>query len=271
MGSAPAPTPRPSTPGRTPPGQRRGLARTAVVWSALERALLERASGASDAGGAGEAGSAAGLRVLDIGGGTGDFAVRVAGLGAEVLVVDPSPDALAALGRRAREHDVATRVEGIQGDLESLPSLLADRPVDVVLCHGVLDVVDEPDRAWESFAAVLPAGGLLSVVVAQLHAGVLARAMAGHLHQAHELLLAPHAGEGPRRFTDADVRAAAARAGFRIDAVHGIRVFADLVPGPLLDLEPGAAEALVALEEAVAERPEYLPLAQQLHVLATRA
>ena len=52
--------------------------------------------------------------------------------------------------------------------------------------------------------------------------------------------------------------------------MHAIRVFADLVPGSLLDLEPGATAALVELEQAVAERPEYLPLAAQLHVLAKR-
>ena len=53
-------------------------------------------------------------------------------------------------------------------------------------------------------------------------------------------------------------------------AVHGVRVFADLVPGSLLDLEPGATAALVELERAVSTRTEYLPLATQLHVLARR-
>ena len=52
--------------------------------------------------------------------------------------------------------------------------------------------------------------------------------------------------------------------------MHGIRVFTDLVPGSLLDLEPGATAALVELEQAVAARPEYLPLATQLHLLAHR-
>ena len=59
-------------------------------------------------------------------------------------------------------------------------------------------------------------------------------------------------------------------AGFSVAAIHGIRVFADLVPGSLLDLEPGATAALVELEQAVAERSEYLPLATQLHVIAKR-
>ena len=51
---------------------------------------------------------------------------------------------------------------------------------------------------------------------------------------------------------------------------HGIRVFTDLVPSSLLDLEPGASAALLELERAVSERPEYLTLASQLHVVATR-
>jgi hypothetical protein len=56
----------------------------------------------------------------------------------------------------------------------------------------------------------------------------------------------------------------------RVTAVHAVRVFSDLVPGALLDLEPGATQALLDLEHAVAERPEYLPLATQLHLLASR-
>ena len=47
--------------------------------------------------------------------------------------------------------------------------------------------------------------------------------------------------------------------------------FTDLVPGSLLDLEPGSTAALVELEQAVAARPEYLPLATQLHLLASRS
>jgi hypothetical protein len=51
--------------------------------------------------------------------------------------------------------------------------------------------------------------------------------------------------------------------------VHAVRVFTDLVPGSLLDLEPGAHQAMLELEHAVAQRREYLSLATQLHVLAT--
>ena len=59
-------------------------------------------------------------------------------------------------------------------------------------------------------------------------------------------------------------------AGFETVSMHAVRVFADLVSSSLADLEPGASEALVDLELAVATRPEYLTLATQIHAVALR-
>ena len=229
----------------------RSAPRTAVVWDVLDPVLA--ATGAP-------------LDVLDIGGGTGGSAVRIAGLGHRVTVVDPSPDALAALDRRARERGVM--VDGRQGDVSDLADLAG--PVDVVLCHGVLEVVDDPAAALAEIRTVLRPGGHLSLLVGQRPAAVVARAMAGHFGQALGMLDQTDAlGRSGRRFTAAEAADLLAGAGFTTQRIHGVRVFADLVPGSLLDLEPGSTAALVDLERAVAERPEYLPLATQVHLLAT--
>ena len=232
--------------------ERPGSTRTAVVWSALEPTL---GSGPLD--------------VLDIGGGTGGLAVRVGELGHQVTVVDPSPDALAALDRRAREHDV--EVAGRQGDLSSLLDVVDPESADLVLCHGVLEVVDDPAAALATLAQVLRPGGVLSLLVAQRDAAVVARAMAGHFQQALDLLDSSNGqGRAGRRYTRDELTSLVQEAGLTPDAMHGIRVFTDLVPGSLLDLEPGATAALVELEQAVSTRPEYLSLATQLHLLAHR-
>jgi len=240
---------------------RRSEARTAVVWDALQEVLDQRD----------------GAEVLDVGGGTGGFAVRVAELGHQVVVVDPSPDALAILARRADESGVADRVTGRQGDLASLPDLVPDGSADVVLCHGVLEIVDDPRAALRTLAAALRTGGTLSLLVNQRHAAVVARAMAGHFTAARALLESETA-EGPghdghstgRRFTADEITAVLDEAGLDAGPMHAVRVFVDLVPSSLVDLEPGAAQALVELERAVATRPEYLTLATQIHTLATR-
>ena len=235
------------------PSERRHSVRTAVVWAGLQP-LLDRAPGQD---------------VLDIGGGTGGFAVPLAELGHRVRVVDPSPDALAALDRRARESGVADRVTGQQGDVGDLGSYAAE--ADVVLCHGVLEVVDDPAAALATIAGVLRPGGALSLLVAQRHAAVVARAMAGHFEQARALLDGDVSGSrSGRRFTASELDALLVLTGFTTTAVHAVRVFSDLVPGSLLDLEPGATSSLLELEQAVAERPDYFPLATQLHVVATR-
>jgi SAM-dependent methyltransferase len=239
------------------PLERRAAVRTAVVWDAV-RQLLDGAAPAT---------------VVDIGGGTGGFAVRVAELGHHVTVIDPSPDALAALARRAQERGVADRVTGQQGDLGNLRELAGDG-VDLVLCHGVLGIVDDPAASLATIAGVLRPGGTLSLLVGQRHAAVLTRAMAGHFTQARILLEdasnAPVGHGTERRFTAPELTELLAGAGFTPAAVHAVRVFSDLVPSSLLDLEPGALAGLLDLERAVAARPEYLTLATQIHTLATR-
>ena len=264
-----------SAPGRGPSTQnatqRRSAARTAVVWEGLRSLLQDRAQGAE-------------LRVLDIGGGTGGFAVRVAELGHRVTVVDPSPDALAILDRRSHESAVAERITGLQGDLATVSDQVDAGSIDVVLCHGVLEVVDDPAAAMEAITGALRPDGALSLLVSQRHAAVVARAMAGQLDQARELLGADHgalpgvpsggqpsgAGGTPHRFTAEETTALLTGAGFADVTLHAVRVFSDLVPSSLVDLEPGAADALLALEHAVAGRPEYLTLAVQIHAIARR-
>lgn len=239
------------------PSERRTAARTAVVWEAL-RPLLEQ--GPRD--------------VLDIGGGTGVHAVRAAEHGHRVTVVDPSPDALAALQRRANEAGVT--VTGIQGDLSSLEGVVDSAGYDVVLCHGVLEVLGDADsftpvHALAALGRSMRPEAVLSLLVSQRSAAVVARAMGGSFARANELLDQP-AGvrRSGDRFSEAEVRALLASGGWNVNALSGVRIFSDLVPGALVEAEAGAAQALVELERVVSTRPEYFPLASQLHVLASR-
>ena len=239
-----------------------GRVRAAVVWDALTGALAGIGAGP--------------LTVLDAGGGTGGFSVPLAGLGHRVTVVDPSPDSLAALERRAAEDGVGDTITGVQGDLATLLDVVAPGSVDVVLCHSVLEVVDDPAAGIATVAATLRPGGLASVVAANRTAAVVSRALAGRFDEAIAALDDPAgrwgAGDAAyRRFARAELVALLHDAGLVADEVHGVRVFTDLVPGALLDSDAAAFEALVRLETAVAARDPYRDVATQLHVLATRA
>ena len=239
--------------------------RTAVVWDVLRAALAEQTQTCGREQ----------LDVLDAGGGTGGFAVPLAELGHAVTVVDPSPDALAALERRAAESGVTERVRALQGDAGGLLDVVLPESADVVLCHGALEYVDDPAGAIATFSRCLRPGGVLSVLARNRNAVVLSRALAGHFVQARAALNDPDGRWGqadpvPRRFTLAQIVALLSGAGLAVGAVHGIRVFSDLVPGALVELEPGARDALLALEADAAEHPALRDLATQLHVLASR-
>ncbi len=253
-------------PGRS--GRRGGpasSARTAVVWEVLSAVLAEATAG----------GRADGLDVVDAGGGSGGFAVPLAEAGHRVVVVDPSPDSLAALSRRAEESGVADRVRAVQGDVTDLPALVGPDGADLVLCHSVLEVVDDPEAALAALTAVLRPGGRLSLLAPNRASAVLARALAGRPDEAAHVLADPAGRWGPgdgtaRRWEPEALRELVAGAGLVVEQVHGVRVVADLVPSAALDAEPGAAAALLALERALSSRAPFRDLATQLHVLAVR-
>jgi S-adenosylmethionine-dependent methyltransferase len=241
----------------------RTAVRTAVVWAALDPVVAEhdRARGGR------------GLDVVDIGGGTGGFAVPLAGLGHRVTVVDPSPDALAALQRRAAEAGVAGTVRAEQGDAGALAATVGAASADLVLCHGVLEYVDDPRAAVQDALDVLRPGGLVSLLVTQRLGAVLARALSGRFVAARRLLDDPHghAGDGdpvPRRFDEAAVRELLSGRPLQVRTVHGVRLFTDLLPGALVDADPEAAQALLDLEQAASEDPTLAAVASQLHVVA---
>jgi SAM-dependent methyltransferase len=235
-------------------------ARTAAVWAALDPLV----------------GAGTSLRVLDVGGGSGMFAVPLAQLGHDVTVVDPSADALATLRRRADNAGVGNLVRGVQGDGDLLHEVLppadgAGAGYDLALCHFVLEVVDDPAVTLREIAGALRPDGQISIATANRAGAVLARALSGHPVEALSLLAdrdpAPgRARPDRRRFAPSDLLDLVEGAGLRPDTWRGVAVVADL-----LDAASGADPAAVrALELALAETSPYRDVATGLHVLAAR-
>jgi SAM-dependent methyltransferase len=216
-------------------------------------------------------------RVLDVGGGSGVWAVPLAVADCVVTVVEPSPNALATLQRRAQEAGVAGRITAVQGDTDALGELVAAGEADLVLGHGLLEVVDDADAATAALATAAAPGGAVSVLVANRYAAVLHRAIAGRLVDARRLLddaagqLAGTKDPLLRRFDIAGLEALMAAAGLQVELLQGYGIVSDLVPGSVLESTPGAAEALAELELAAATRPPLRDVAARLHVLARRS
>jgi SAM-dependent methyltransferase len=238
--------------------------RTAAVWAVLSQHAHRHAAALGRP-----------LLVLDLGGGSGGFAVPLAQAGHEVTVVDPSPDALASLRRRADEVGASARIRAAQGDADALATLLGGSSVDLVTCHGTLEHVDDPAATLARLADALAPGGLLSLVVAQRHAAVLARVLAGSIDRAAAALTSPEGRWGeddplPRRFDRDALVALVEDTGLRVLEAHGVRIFTELAPSSALDSESDR-QALLALEEVAAAHPALAALGAALHVVAERA
>jgi S-adenosylmethionine-dependent methyltransferase len=234
---------------------RRDGVRSSLVWDVLSAVVSARVAATGRAA----------LDIVDVGGGTGGLAVPFAALGHNVTVVDPSPDALAAAQRRAAE--AGARLASVQGEAASLDSLVG--PADLVICHNVLEYVDEPADAMSAIARVLRPSATVSVLASNAVAAVLHRALAGRFAEAR-VLLADAAASTPRRFTLPELTALLEQAGLHAGEAHGLRIFTGLVPGALLDGDAAATDALRALEEAAASTPPLRDIAAQLHVLGHR-
>ena len=266
-------------PGRHSHGaeRRRDGSRSSLVADVLTEVIAARAAAVGRPG----------LDIVDVGAGTGGFAVSLASDGHRVTVVDPSPDALAAARWRAAEAGVS--LTDVQGEAADLPSLVGAASADLVICHNVLEYVDSPAAALAAVARVLRPGGTVSVLAANTVAAVLQRALAGRYAEARAML--PSAGlpgawlpaEGPageadravpgaavaRRFTLPELTALITGAGLRVGDAHGIRIFSGLLPGAGADLT--TVDALRELEEAAATCPPLRDIATRLHVLGYRA
>src|ERR1700693_4177749 len=84
------------------------------------------------------------LCALDVGCGTGATAVRLARLGMRVTLLDSSPAMLDIAKRTALEAGVTNKIILQIGDATRLTNLFPAESFDVILCHNVLEYLDDP-------------------------------------------------------------------------------------------------------------------------------
>jgi ribosomal protein L11 methyltransferase len=103
-----------------------------------------------------------GLRVADLGCGSGILGLAALQLGApSVAAVDTDPLAVRATAGNARACGLQQRLRVRQGSVETLAELLESRPADLLLCNILASVIEALCPAFE--AVLAPAGlGLLS-------------------------------------------------------------------------------------------------------------
>ena len=116
-------------------------------------------------------------RLLDVATGTGMVAAAlVRGYGCRVVGLDQSPEMLAQATARLRASpDLASRIELVRGEAESLP--FADREFDHLTFTYLLRYVDDPEATLRELARVVKPGGRIASLEFMVPPNIAARAL----------------------------------------------------------------------------------------------
>ncbi|MFD7135035.1 methyltransferase domain-containing protein [Streptomyces sp. NPDC059894] len=226
------------------------------------------------------------LRVLDVGMGQGTQALRLARLGHQVTGLERDATMIAA-AREALSGEpegIRERMRIFEGDGRDTGVHFLPGSFDVVLCHGVLMYVEEPDPLLAGLARVLAPGGLLSLLVRNADGLAMRPGLsgdwAGALAAFDSVAYLPHAripsnGGTPTRLGP-DVRAdrretltaTLAGIGAPLQAWYGVRVFTDTAADDVRP--PDDMETLLAVEERAGRTDPYRGVAALLHLCGVR-
>ena len=216
------------------------------------------------------------LLALDIGGGTGATAVRLARLGLHVTLLDPSVPMLDLAMRTARDAGVTERIALIHGDASQLANLFHAESFDVILCHNVLEYVDDPCEVLRSAAGALRnPSSIISVLVRNQAGEVLTAAIQdGDLAAAEHNLTAEWGNESlyggkVRLFRAEGLRAMLLESSLAVAAVRGVRVLSDYLPPSVSRSDD--YERIFELERKLGRRPEFAAVARYTQCFARLA
>jgi 2-polyprenyl-3-methyl-5-hydroxy-6-metoxy-1,4-benzoquinol methylase len=215
-------------------------------------------------------------RALDLGCGTGALAVRLARLGVHVTLVDVSLQMLEFAERAARESGVTERISLKHGDAAQLSTLLDPGSFDLILCHNILEYVDDPSAVLcRAAAALRDPSSMISILVRNQAGEVFKAAIkGGDLAAAEHNLTAEWGNEslyggGVRLFTAESLRAMMEAAALAVTAERGVRVVSDYLAANVS--RDNEYERIFELERKLGSRPEFAAVARYRQCLAHRA
>jgi S-adenosylmethionine-dependent methyltransferase len=211
---------------------------------------------------------------LDVGGGTGEMAVRLAECGFKVTVLDVSEAMLAVTERASIAANLRHRITLIHGDACQLPHLFSTASFMVIVCHNVIEFVERPAEVLQAVGSLLVRGdnAIASVIVRNRAGEVMSAALKnGDLTAAARNLTAPSVrpklvDQFVAVFTPRELRDMVVSAGLDTLAEFGIKVFSDYLPEQFEN--ESNYSALLALEGKLGAQPDFAAIARYIQIIA---
>lgn len=206
-----------------------------------------------------------GIRILDFGSGQGITANYYA-RNNEVVAIEPS---IAMMQDRWNDHPYRQ----IMGDVTCL-SEMADGCFDAVICHNVLEYVDNKEQIVREFCRVIKPGGMVSIIKHNRAGRVMQMAvLLDDMEKAHKLLDGENSSASQfgaiQYYEDDDVGRWAPE--LRMERCLGIRTFWDLQQNQEKHGDEHWQERMMKLEMRVSDIEEYRNIAFFHHLIFTKA
>jgi S-adenosylmethionine-dependent methyltransferase len=216
------------------------------------------------------------LRALDLGCGTGAAAVRLARLGIHVTLLDSSATMLALAERTIVKAGVSDKITVKRSDAAQLADIFQTGSFDIILCHNLLEYVDDPGAVLRGAERVMRDSSAILSVLVRNQAGEVLKAVlqTGDLAAAEHNLTAEWGqeslyGGGVRLFTSEALETILKDGSLTIKARRGVRVIADYLPAQIS--QSAEYERIFALERKLGKRREFFGVARYMHCLASCA
>lgn len=216
------------------------------------------------------------LRALDLGCGTGATAVRLARLGIHVTAVDCSAAMLDIAQRAAHEAGVAEKMVVQRGEAAQLAGLFPAHSFDVILCHNILEYVDDPGAVLRDAARALRGPSAIVSVLVRTQAGEVLKAAirTGDLDKAENGLTAEWGEESlyggrVRLFSNDYLQRTLKAASLTLLVERGVRVIADYLP-PAVSRDT-EYQRILELERKLGMLPEFAAVARYKQCLVRRS
>ncbi|RDV26034.1 methyltransferase domain-containing protein [Alteromonas aestuariivivens] len=209
--------------------------------------------------------SKAPMRILEVGGGTGIMTRELLVMGHDVLLTDASEDILGLAREMLAEY--TTRPGQLEIMQIPLWELEPQADIDLVVCHAVLEWLENPLQAIEHLYSLTPAGKRLSLSFFNRDAALFGNVLYGNfdyiargMKVKNQVRLNPQNPVSPQQAI-----AQAEKCGFVVEQVTGIRCFHDYLKERLGSDE--AFEQLLALERQYNRQPPFSWLGKYLHLM----
>jgi S-adenosylmethionine-dependent methyltransferase len=212
------------------------------------------------------------VSIVDVGGGAGHQAIRLARAGNDVTPVDPSADMLDRAERSIAQEapEVRARLQLVKATAAEAPQVLGGRRYEAVVCHAVLPYVQDAQSLIVTLARLAVPGTLLSLVFKNADALAMRPALEGRWSQAMPAFEATEDVGGlsvsTRAHRRSELEPELSAAGFECLAWYGIRVMSDhLADAPTVRLDE-----VLPVESEAARRDPYRALGRLIHLVAAR-